>query len=237
MNRPHLIIFDGDDTLWNTQFLYDEAKSAIDGLLEEAGLSSRNWRRNYGQIDAMNLQELKFHRSRFPKSCAQAYVATARDADQPADPDLKAAVTRIAASVFTQRAQVDADAADVLSTLRMEHVVALLTQGDPQVQSERIQVSGLKDLFDSISVVEEKDEAVFREVAAAHSMSGSRSWSVGNSLANDVNPALRCGMRGILLQKRTWAYADREKTPAGECFRVSRLREIPPLLEKENIGA
>ncbi|MEO8907547.1 MAG: hypothetical protein ABI310_05655, partial [Microbacteriaceae bacterium] len=43
--RARGVIFDGDDTLWLTEALYDDARASARAVVEHAGLNGTEWER------------------------------------------------------------------------------------------------------------------------------------------------------------------------------------------------
>ena len=66
-SRPILgIVFDGDDTLWNTERLYDAARAKARHVVEKAGLDGARWEELERRIDVENVAHLGFSTERFP---------------------------------------------------------------------------------------------------------------------------------------------------------------------------
>jgi len=116
--------------------------------------------------------------------------------------------------------------------------LALLTQGDRVVQEKRIEDSGLGSLFEAVSIVERKNDASFASVLDAVGVAPDDSWSVGNSIPSDINPALRLGMATIWIEAHVWPHEQREDVPEeGRLFVCSSLREVPQIIEQHTLVA
>jgi phosphoglycolate phosphatase-like HAD superfamily hydrolase len=68
------IVFDGDDTLWWTEPLYDEARQAARAIVEQGGLDGAAWDALQRQLDVENVARLGYTRNRFPTSCARLWI-------------------------------------------------------------------------------------------------------------------------------------------------------------------
>lgn len=122
-------------------------------------------------------------------------------------------------------------ARSVLESLRPEYRLALLTQGDPVVQEKRIDDSELREFFETIHIVDRKDEGAFVRVLEELGEHAAVSWSVGNSLPSDINTALRIGMSAIYIEAHVWEHERREVEPApGRFFAASSLRDLPKIV-------
>jgi len=205
-----LVVFDGDDTLWKTERLYDDARNAAGRLVEAAGLDPAAWDALERQIDVKNAEHYGLSKARFPLSCVQAFEETARRANLPVDAAVAERVRAAAAAVFTATAVVYPGVEDTLRTLRTTRRLALLTQGDTEVQWHRIDTSGLKPFFDKIVIVEKKNCEALASFLNESAADAGSSWFIGNSLASDIHPARHCGMNAIWIDAPVWAYERRE---------------------------
>lgn len=201
-----LVIFDGDDTLWASQELYEDAKRSIKTMLGAAGYDDEAWVAALEEIDLARVPRFGWDPSRFPSSCVIAYRKQALESGTDPEAMMSAQIHELAAGVFTSRAKVADGAELVLGRLRRRFRMALLTQGNREVQQRRIEASGLAAFFDSIDIVDKKSERSFVDVIERHDASATRSWSVGNSLRSDVYPAQSLGLNAIWLHGRGWAY-------------------------------
>jgi putative hydrolase of the HAD superfamily len=111
--------------------------------------------------------------------------------------------------------------------------LALLTKGDPALQSRRIERSGLREFFDVIQIVPEKSPAVIRDVVAALGVDVGSAWMVGNSMRSDLLPAIDAGLRALQIPAHVWEY---ERTcdhfAADRVITTSHLADIPALIAK-----
>lgn len=222
-----LIVFDGDDTLWRVEHLYDEARHRAAQVVATSDLDASRWDSLEREIDVANVAKLGLSRQRFPKSCVEAYERIAAESGVSVDPDVRARVRRAAESVFHRKAPLMSGAEQVLERLRPEYRLALLTQGDPVVQEKRIDDSELREFFETIHIVERKDESAFVRVLEELGEHAAASWSVGNSLPSDINTALRIGMSAIWIEAHVWEHERREVEPApGRFFTASSLRDV-----------
>jgi putative hydrolase of the HAD superfamily len=226
-----LIVFDGDDTLWRVEHLYDAARSRAAEVVAREGLDPVAWAALQRQIDVANVQHFGLSRLRFPQSSVEAYEQLATESGVTVKPAVRDRVRSAAATVFDRKAPLMPGVREVLRTLKRDHRLALLTQGDPSIQKKRIGESGLGDFLDFIRVVDRKDEASFSTVLDALTTSPSAAWSVGNSIPSDINPALRLGMSAIWIEAPVWAHERREDGPAAGSFFVCKsLSDVPGLI-------
>jgi putative hydrolase of the HAD superfamily len=227
-----LVIFDGDDTLWFVEPLYDQARQAAAVVVEGTGLDPHRWEELQRRIDVENVESLGVSATRFPKSSVTAYQLLADEAGRPPEPAVEANIRRAAESVFSMAATPAAGVQEVLEHLRTACDLALLTKGDSWVQEKRIADAGLASEFALIRIVPEKGEKEFRDLLIEFGVESSQAWSVGNSLASDINPALRIGMTAIWIDAHVWEHERREPGPThhGQRIIAPSLQAVPDII-------
>ena len=167
------IVFDGDDTLWLVEHLYDEARADAAAVVAAAGIDPVRWDVLEREIDVRNVERLGVSALRFPTSCVEAYVVAANEQGKTPRGAVSERVRTAATAVFERPAPVVDEAEVVVEQLRSRYSVVLLTKGEPWVQRRRIAQSGLDDAFDLVLIVESKSETEFvqvlREIGASAS--------------------------------------------------------------------
>jgi putative hydrolase of the HAD superfamily len=88
----------------------------------------------------------------------------------------------------------------------------------------------LKSYFDAIEVVPEKDEAIYRRIAAKYELVPDTTWMVGNSPKSDINPALAAGLNAVFVPHgQTWILEHDEiadPTPPSRLLTVEKFGEL-----------
>lgn len=221
-----LIVFDADDTLWFTEPLYDKAKNNCKLLIEDAGLDSEVWEELEQSINIENFDRFKLTPIRFPISCQQAYEKLA---GKKYDSILSKKIYSTANQVFSDVASLVPGAFETLKSLVQEFRLVLLSQGDDSVQKKRLSDSGLDFFFSKILIDNLKTTQSFEKILSEDGRPSHLTWSIGNSLASDINPALELGMNAIWIPAPVWQYEKRETIPKKGHLFVSKT-----LLEAKN---
>lgn len=229
MIQPGLI-FDGDDTLWMTQPLYAAAKNRFFESMSGLGFPEMEVRKVLESIDVEAVGTHGFSRHRFPSSLLAAYRSMCSHHGLEPRKPLEDSVLGIGYSVFETRPEVANGAQEVLAALETTHRLILATKGDHEIQEQKIEYSGLAGYFHSIYILDDKADHQFVEIVAEQSLTVEESWSIGNSLRSDINPALRVGLGAIWIPQATWAYEDDVMLKSERLHRVHSLEEILPLL-------
>lgn len=114
------------------------------------------------------------------------------------DPDLARSIAADFASLRGRRYYAFPEARAVLTQLKGEFDLAILTNGAPELQWSKVHGSGLEDLFDSVTVsgdhgIGKPRREIFDVVMAKHP--GAAGFvMVGNSLTSDIRGARNAGI-------------------------------------------
>jgi putative hydrolase of the HAD superfamily len=222
------IVFDGDDTLWHTEWLYDDARRRARELVEAAGLDGESWEARERLIDVGNVGRLGHGADRFPTSCVEAYDEACDTAGRLPDADVRAAIDTVARSVFSGHAPLVDSAEETLAALRARGVLlALLTKGDPAVQRLRIEQSGLGPMFDLVEIVDEKTPESIVDVLRRLGVPPSAGLTVGNSVRSDVLPSIAAGVTPVWVDAHVWEYErDHEPVRSESVIRKEDLSDV-----------
>jgi putative hydrolase of the HAD superfamily len=223
-----VVIFDGDDTLWETELLYDRARSNAAKIVEAAGLSDGLWEDIERKLDVENVAHFGLSRLRFPTSCVEAYRQVADLSDTSASESVERDIWAAADSVFRATAPTVPGARRVLNAVRRHYRTVLLTQGEPEVQRHRITTSGLIDLFDAVEIVAAKESSVFAVTLSAMAAEPAASWMVGNSIRSDINPAIAIGMNAIWVDAHVWEHERNCRLVSSDDVHIAKTLDAVP---------
>jgi putative hydrolase of the HAD superfamily len=231
-DAPRGVIFDGDDTLWRTEALYDAARQEAFRVVSAAGEDGLAWERLQRRIDVENVLVFGYSPDRFPTSCVQAYEQLPLRAGRKPDATVSARVREAARTVFARDPEVVPGARAALSSLRRQGVrLALLTKGDIGVQERRVARSGLAEFFDLVQIVEEKIPETIRQLLIALGVPRELGWMVGNSVRSDVLPALEAGIRAIWIDAHVWEHErTHDHLVDDRVIAVPEITEVPSVV-------
>jgi putative hydrolase of the HAD superfamily len=236
---PWGVLFDGDDTLWRTEPLYDEARQEARCVVAATGANGAQWEELQRRIDVENVPIFGFSPERFPTSCVQAYQVLCELHGTTADPVVVSRVRQAAQAVFEREPDLFPGTRETLSQLRDQGArLALLTKGDFLVQQRRVAQSGLESDFDIVRIVTEKLPDTIRSVVGELGVSPEHAWMVGNSVRSDVLPALEAGIRAIWIEAHVWEYERAHDHLVHERVTVVGLiSDVPAAIESANDAA
>ena len=129
-----------------------------------------------------------------------------------------------------ERHVVFSDVEDSLTNLREVYRLALVTNGAPDLQREKIQGANLAQSFDAILIsgevgVGKPDCRIFKLALEALTTSPSEAVMVGDSLTRDILGAQHAGLRGIWLN-RSGNNAASQVTPDAQITNLNQIHEL-----------
>lgn len=206
------ILFDFDDTLVETTVHFNSAKSRFARIMAELGFPSQEALDILNQNDINNVQKYGgFLKECFPRALVETYEYYCQKSGRDRNPALRKKIEDLGWWVFDQPAQPIRGAEKVLQRLHGKLPLFLATKGDPSVQRERVEESGLSRWFDKVYVLADKNTAAYRSIALEQRIRPPASWVIGNSMKSDINPALKAGFQCIYVHHpHTWDYEDEE---------------------------
>jgi putative hydrolase of the HAD superfamily len=198
------LVFDADDTLWDSNIHFHEAQAAFLDLLRGAGIDDHpGVHAAIQRHELAIIQEIGYGRQPY-------LMALHRVVDQLVEAsrwaDLRPAVDEIGRVLIDRHCKLLPGVAATLAELAGRHQLLLFTKGQPAEQMTKLKRSGLRELFSRVGVPLEKDPAAYRRLIAQARLDPARTIMIGNSPKSDINPAIRAGLRAAVYipHPQTW---------------------------------
>jgi putative hydrolase of the HAD superfamily len=198
-----VIALDADDTLWDNEYLYSEAKKKFILLLSECE-PPEECEQRLNEIEIENVRYYGYGIKSFILSMIQAALELTEG---------RVAAEKIAAILGFAREMLSAEVrlidgvGETLASLSQSHSIMLITKGDPSEQLRKIEESGLGVFFRWVEVVADKSPEVYRAILERYNIPAARFLMVGNSLRSDILPVLEIGGHAVLVPyANTWAH-------------------------------
>jgi len=204
------IIFDLDDTLIKTSKLYNRARAEFSSLMQELGFSSEESLIKLDEVDINYIKEYGFVKERYPLSLGKTYEYFSQKNRKEINSELKKKIEEIGWEVFRQIPELVDGVYRVLDILSKKYFLILATLGDPQVQEEKVRVSGLKKYFSEIYILKHKNVEEYQNILKEHNLNKKDTWIIGNSVRSDLNPGLKLGINCILIPYLSWKFEEEE---------------------------
>jgi putative hydrolase of the HAD superfamily len=220
------LIFDADDTLWDSNLHFLEAQTAFLERLSEIGLVDQA--RIHASIRAHEfsiIEEIGYGRRPYLMALHRAL----EELVEPAVHDhMRAHVERIGTTLLERHCELLPDVAPTIAELASRHRLILFTKGQPAEQLAKLERSGLRRFFSRVGVPREKDPAAYQRLLAQAELDPAQTVMIGNSPRSDINPAIRAGLRAAVYipHPHTW---DMEHEELDGDERILTLTSFPHL--------
>jgi putative hydrolase of the HAD superfamily len=250
--KNRCLIFDADDTLWENNIYFEAAIEEFLSLVSEL-LTPLNVATSGRQaaIDLLNdierasIPQFGYGSRHFVDSLRETFRRvfegdTGR-ANGPGFQNSRQAqaagylrsIGEIGERLISHPIEVSPHVLSTLDVLRSRHRLMLFTKGDFDEQSYKLDRSGLKDHFDRIEIVREKDTEAYHSLVLRHSLERRSTFMIGNSPRSDVLPALEAGLWAVFVpHPHTWQHEHDEVEPHPRLLVAESLGDVPSLLEQ-----
>jgi putative hydrolase of the HAD superfamily len=229
------ILFDGDNTLWNVEALYDQAREQFSKYVLQI-IVNKNEDKDR-MIDLEFIEKCQRHRdlqlykthgyscSRFARSFEDTMTFLLPDA--PAE-SLKLARS-IAMNVFYEGAHPACALDETLQRLGdNNYSLGIISAGERWVQEQRLKEFCMLSKFQAYKIVEHKTANEYRHFCDEHCVDIANSWMIGDSVRSDILPAREAGLKVIHVRSPNWS-AEHGKIPASVPS-VNTLSDIIPII-------
>jgi putative hydrolase of the HAD superfamily len=151
--------------------------------------------------------------------------------DKETSPDAASFLSAEFASTRRARQRLMPGAREVLAELSSAHAIALLTNGAPDLQREKIAASGLEPYLSAIAVsgehgIGKPKPEIFHRLLGELGAAPSEALMVGNSLERDIAGARNAGIRSVWIR----VPGAEEQAEVVPDHTIGALSEIPAIL-------
>lgn len=223
------LLLDADDTLWENNIYFERAIAAFISYLDHRVHTGEEVREHLNSCERRTIAEYGYGLKSFRRSLITCFEELS---DGPASAEKHERIVSFVDSIAAQEIELLPDVEPTLRTLAERHRLLLVTKGDRDEQTDKLQRSGLRDLFQAVEVPAEKNEAMYRELTARHRCESASTWMIGNSPRSDVNPAMAAGLNAIFIPHDfTWVLEHEvvDPPPAGQ--QLLELQRFSDLLQ------
>lgn len=216
------IAFDGDDTLWHNETLFAGTQEKLREILA-AHVSIASIDRTLLARERANLALFGYGVKGFTLSMIETAIEVSNGLVTASE--IQQLIDLGKAMLSSPVDPIDGVDVAIETLKRRGYRLMVITKGDLFDQESKIARSGLAELFDTVEIVSEKDEARYREILDRHKIEPDRFVMVGNSIRSDILPVLALGGHAIHVPYAiTWAV----EQPGGDA-------DLPPILKAGSI--
>jgi putative hydrolase of the HAD superfamily len=201
------IIFDGDDTLWDTQTIFKAVLGEFYTRLADQGFDRAEGLDRFTRINQALLDQIKLSTDRLGRAMSATYQALCGEQHRTPDPAFSRSLVDLAQQVYARMPEPLPGLETVLAGLAERYELVFYSAGDDTTQRSRLRGLGLEPLFrDRVHVVQQKDDATLRDVLKRRELDPATTWIVGNSPRFELNPGLRLGLSAIWMYTNFWKF-------------------------------
>lgn len=222
------LLFDADDTLWENNIYFERAIAGFISYLDHRVHTREEVREHLNTCERSTIAQHGYGLKSFRRSLIHCFEQLS---DGPVTPEKHARIVSFVQSIADQEIELMEGVADTLHELGQRHRLILVTKGNPEEQHDKLERSGLRGHFTAIEVPSEKDEAMYRALAARHGCDTANTWMIGNSPRSDINPALAAGLNAVFIPHDfTWVLEHEVVNAPPEGERLLELSRFVDLL-------
>ena len=210
---PQTLLIDADDTLWENNIYFERAIAYFISFLNHREYSPAQVRAVLNEVERECILRHGYGIHSFAHALADTFE---RLAIEPLTPALRETIHGIAHTIAEHPVEIIAGVPETLDYLAGRHRLMLMTKGNITEQSGKLERSGLKQYFDAVEIVAEKNAPTYRGITSRYGLLGETTWMVGNSPKSDINPALAAGLNAVFVpHSETWILEHEEITDPG----------------------
>lgn len=233
------ILFDLDDTLiYCNRYFFQAIDAFAERLVtwfNDPRVTLDGVKDKQTSIDTEMIAQTGFKSEHFPDSFLETYAYYCKQLGRTPCAHEKEWLWHTAMNVYDHETEPYPYMEETLNQLQQQgHELHLYTGGEPKIQLRKIEDMGLAKYFEQrIYVRQVKNIPALDELLNLQLFERSRTWMIGNSIRNDIVPALHAGIHAIHVQRPDeWCYniIDVTVQPKGQFLSVQSLQQIPPAL-------
>ena len=220
------IFIDADDTLWENEIYFREAKHKFALLLS-----------SYAQENTVMETFDRWQEENIPvygygsKTCLIGFLDTAAEICGSIPQEIYMNLKSITANILNHDLVIIDGVPETLDALSRKYSLIVATKGEQMEQKAKFHKSGLAKYFMNIEVMENKDEAHYADLAAKYSVSPENLLMVGNSVKSDIAPVVAIGGTAIYVpHDMVWEHEIMEMPMSERAIEVENFRKITDFL-------
>jgi putative hydrolase of the HAD superfamily len=220
-----VIGLDADDTLWENEIKYLNAKEEFTKLLASYAPIDTSGQ-ILDQTEIRNLEVYGYGIKSFILSMQEAALILA---DDNLETEITAKILEIGKRMLDSDIHLMPGVREVISKLSEVFDLWLITKGDLFEQTNKIDRSNLRPYFRIAEVLADKSPIVYQDLLQRYGVRPDEFVMVGNSLRSDILPAIEIGAGAVYIpHELSWAHENAEVDPVGkpEIIEIKQFREL-----------
>jgi putative hydrolase of the HAD superfamily len=231
VTTPHLahqtLLFDADDTLWENNIYFEQAIASFISYLDHRTHTPAEVREHLNACEHATIAEHGYGLASFRRSLVDCFEQLS---DQLIAPEHHARIVSFTNAISSSQIHLLPQVENTLAELSRRHRCIMVTKGNLEEQTDKLERSGLRPFFTAVEVLAEKNAAAYRELIPRHELDPATTWMIGNSPKSDINPSLAAGLNAIFIpHDSTWVLEHEvvAAAPAGQhLLELKKLSEL-----------
>jgi putative hydrolase of the HAD superfamily len=222
------LLFDADDTLWENNIYFLRAIEEYMTLLAPIAPDRAEVHRVLCEVEHECIPLRGYGSRNFITALHEVFQRFCGGTDGI---EFSLAIEAIGERLLSHPVEPMPGVAATLQALREDHRLLVFTKGDHSEQSGKLERSGLREFFERIEVVEEKDTAAYEKLVRRHGLSRDSTAMIGNSPRSDVLPALAAGLWAVFIpHPYTWEREAGQVDPHERLLHTNSFAGLPQVL-------
>ena len=161
------LLIDAGDTLWENNIYFERAiTSFISYLMDHRVHTSEEVRERLNACERATIAKHGYGLKSFRRSLVDCFEQLS---DGPITPEKHTrALFRLRRTIAAHEIELLNGVEETLRELGGRHRLILVTKGNPEEQNDKVERSGLRELFAAVEVPHEKTAAMYRELTERH---------------------------------------------------------------------
>ena len=197
MKNDGIVFVDADDTLWENFRWFQDVLDEFAQIMAAQGVAAEVATATLHAVEDRNIPILGYGAAPFLRSVVETFHLLAPLAIHAERNEIAHFAKRAEATIRSHPIELLPGVREALPVLAARTRVVVLTKGEPEEQTGKVDRSGLRPWLHAVRVLREKDVAAYEATAREFDVDPGRCWMVGNSPSSDVNPALAAGFRAV----------------------------------------
>ena len=224
-----VIGFDADDTLWVNETYFREVEDKFAKILEDYEVNDRAVQELF-KVEIRNLGRYGYG----VKGFILSMIECALDLSNHTLPQTSISeIIKLGKEMIEYPIELLPDVVDVISRLKDEYRLIVVTKGDLLDQERKLQRSEIAHYFHHVEIVHEKEEANYSRLLLQQDIDPKEFLMVGNSLKSDVLPVVGIGAQAVHIPfHTTWQHEEAESQSQEnvDYLTLSSIADLPGYL-------
>jgi putative hydrolase of the HAD superfamily len=222
------LLFDADDTLWENNIYFERAIASFITYLDHKVHTASEVRERLNACEHATIAVYGYGLKSFQRSLVDCFEQLSAI---PVTPAIHARIVSFTEAISGTEIELIAGVDQTLRELHQRHRLILVTKGNVEEQTDKLERSGLRNLFAAVEVLAEKNVSAYRELIVRHSFEQASTWMIGNSPKSDMNPSLAAGLHAVFIpHDHTWVLEHEVVDQPNDAERLLRLGTFSDLL-------